>query len=169
MTPMVLHTVLSYPAHAGVSGTPRLLGSIIDVSGILDRPPSRTTTTEYDFVFSRRFAPEVLQVTSRPLQSEGAGNAGCTLHPRSRAQRGSRLRARAYRAAEAIRHSLRNGFTAYIELSPVNGSFATVALCGLMQALDASTAASGQHDFAVRFSTVRYRHLPRPPQPVPRS
>jgi hypothetical protein len=34
---------------------------------------------------------------------------------------------RAYRAAEAIRHSLRNGFTAYIVLSPVNGSFATVA------------------------------------------
>src|SRR5882724_4463196 len=39
----------------------------------------------------------------------------------------SRLRVRAYRAAENIRHSLRNGFTAYNELSPVNGSFATVA------------------------------------------
>src|SRR5689334_6423908 len=34
---------------------------------------------------------------------------------------------RAYRAAEAIRHSLRNGFTAYIVLSPENGSFASVA------------------------------------------
>ena len=28
---------------------------------------------------------------------------------------------RAYRAAEAIRHSLRNGFTAYFVLSPENG------------------------------------------------
>src|SRR3977135_1891091 len=40
---------------------------------------------------------------------------------------GRRVRARAYRAAEAIRHSLRNGFTAYFELSPENGSFASVA------------------------------------------
>src|SRR6195256_4551781 len=38
-----------------------------------------------------------------------------------------RVRARAYRAAEAIRHSLRNGFTAYFVLSPENGSFASVA------------------------------------------
>ena len=29
-----------------------------------------------------------------------------------------RKRTRAYRAAEAIRHSLRNGFTAYIALTP---------------------------------------------------
>src|SRR5215218_10633100 len=34
---------------------------------------------------------------------------------------------RAYRAAENIRHSLRNGFTAYNELSPENGCFASVA------------------------------------------
>src|SRR6266567_9298944 len=38
------------------------------------------------------------------------------------------VRARAYRAAENIRHSLRSGFTAYNELSPVSRSFlATVA------------------------------------------
>src|SRR5438132_3554353 len=61
-------------------------------------------------------------------KSEGAGNAGCALHPRSRAQWSSWLRARAYRAAEAIRHSLRNGFTAYNALSPVSrSSVATVA------------------------------------------
>src|SRR5258707_1132086 len=61
-------------------------------------------------------------------KSEGAGNAGCALHPRSRAQRDSGLRARAYRAAENTRHSLRNGFTAYNALSPVSrSSLATVA------------------------------------------
>jgi hypothetical protein len=60
-------------------------------------------------------------------KSEGAGNAGCALHPRSCAQCAQKVRAQAYRAAENIRHSLRNGFTAYNELSPVNGSFATVA------------------------------------------
>ena len=31
-----------------------------------------------------------------------------------------KVRTRAYRAAEAIRHSLRNGFTAYSALSPEN-------------------------------------------------
>jgi quinoprotein glucose dehydrogenase len=43
----------------GRSSTPRLPGSIIGVSGILDRPPSRTMTTEYDLAFPRRVAPEV--------------------------------------------------------------------------------------------------------------
>ena len=36
------------------------------------------------------------------------------------------VRPRAYRAAENIRHSLRNGFTAYSALSPENGSLASV-------------------------------------------
>ena len=61
-----------------------------------------------------------LPVTSRPLQTEGAGNAGCALHPRSRVRWGRRWCTRAYRAAESIRHSLRNGFTAYNALSPVS-------------------------------------------------
>jgi len=39
-----------------------------------------------------------------------------------------KVRTRAYRAAEAIRHSLRNGFTAYLVLSPVIGFLATVTL-----------------------------------------
>jgi hypothetical protein len=52
---------------------------------------------------------------------------GRALHPRSRVQWKLRVRTRAYRAAEALRHSLRNGFTAYNELSPEKGSFASVA------------------------------------------
>src|SRR6266581_7153984 len=68
------------------------------------------------------------------------------------------MRTRAYRAAESIRHSLRNGFTAYSVLSPVIGFLATVA-GGTDRRLDASTEASGPHDFAVRVGTVRRRHL----------
>ena len=46
---------------------------------------------------------------------------------------------------------MRSGFTAYSELSPVNGPFATVVAQGMNLAqLDASTVASGPHDFAVR-------------------
>ena len=68
-----------------VSSTPRLLDSITAASGILDRPPSRTMTAERAFAFSRRTAPEVCS-NSPPSKTEGAGNAGCTLHPRSRVQ-----------------------------------------------------------------------------------
>ena len=39
----------------------------------------------------------------------------------------NKKRTRAYRAAEAIRHSPRNGFKAYSELSLATGSFATIA------------------------------------------
>jgi hypothetical protein len=60
-------------------------------------------------------------------------------------------RTRAYRAAEAIRHPLRNGFTAYFVLSPVSGLFATVIPEKLAsQELSASGAAPGPHDFTVR-------------------
>src|SRR5450631_915228 len=84
-----------------------------------------------------RFASNV-----RPRKSEGAGNAGCALHPRSHAQRRCWLRARAYRAAEAIRHSLRNGFTAYNVLSPVTGLLPP-SLAGLAAYL---TPAPGRQD-----------------------
>jgi hypothetical protein len=51
----------------------------------------------------------------------------------------------------ASRPSLRSGLTAYFVLSPVNGSFATVIPEMIVsQEFDASTAASGPHDFAVR-------------------
>ena len=61
-------------------------------------------------------------------------------------------RTRAYRAAETLRHPLRNGFTAYFVLSPVSGLVVTVTPEKLAShELDASIAASGPHDFAVRF------------------
>src|SRR6478609_62586 len=52
-------------------------------------------------------------------------------------------------SAETLRPSLRSGFTAYFVLSPENGSFASVAAQKRSAQLDASTAASGPHDFAV--------------------
>jgi len=47
------------PREGGASSTPRPIGSIIDVSGILGHPPSRVTTTECVSAFSRRAAPEL--------------------------------------------------------------------------------------------------------------
>ena len=56
------HNRSSYPRRR-VSSTPRPIGSIIAASGILDHPPSRVMTTEYDSAFSRRDAPEVCKIT----------------------------------------------------------------------------------------------------------
>ena len=70
----------SYPRRR-VSSTPRPLGSITDVSGILDRPPSRTMTAVD--IPAARFARALPTVSPK---QEGAGNAGCLLHPRSRVQ-----------------------------------------------------------------------------------
>ena len=67
---------------SGRSSTPRPIDSKTIVSGILGHPPARVMTTECVFAFSRRIAPEVCMNLS--LKREGAGNAGCALHPRSR-------------------------------------------------------------------------------------
>src|ERR1700676_452905 len=68
----------------------------------------------------RREAPEVLHEHC-PSRNEGAGNTGCTLHPRSRAQNCTKNAHEHTGSAEAFRHSLRNGVTAYIVLSPATG------------------------------------------------
>ena len=65
-------------------------------------------------------------------------------------------RTRAYRAAEAVRHPLRNGFTAYLVLSPVSGLFCHRRQRDTSRQLDASIAAPGPHDFAVRLRSFVY-------------
>ena len=80
----------------------------------------RGDDTEYVFSFSRRNAPELCQkfLTLSIQRAQGMPGARCT---RGLVCNGSRrMRTRAYRAAESIRHSLRNGFTAYYVISPVS-------------------------------------------------
>src|SRR5437764_15276882 len=55
-------------------------------------------------------------------QTEGAGNAGCLLHPRSRVQCVEECAHEHTGTAGALRHSLRNGLTAYAALSPETNS-----------------------------------------------
>jgi len=83
----------------------------------------------YASAFSRHAAPEFCKFV-RPnekraqaaLKKEGAGKTGCALHPRSRVQMHIAKNAHEHTgSAEAVRPSLRNGFTAYIVLSPVTG------------------------------------------------
>src|SRR5215213_7333262 len=79
------------------------------------------------FAFSRHDLPEVLQIVSPSIvqRAQGMPDARCTRGLVSK--RAQKVRPRAYRAAENIRHPLRSGFTAYSVLSPENGSFASVA------------------------------------------
>ena len=118
--------------------------------------PSRVTTSEYEAAFSRRVSPDVCIFVLSLSNSEGAGKTGCSLHPRSRVQFAHKKRAHEHTgSAEAFRPSLRNGFTAYNVISPENGSFASVIGGSTSRQLNASTAASEPHDFAVRLSHTR--------------
>ena len=95
----------------------------------------------------------------RPLNPEGAGNAGCALHPRSHAR------------------STRKRVRMSIQGSGEHPTFPAQWLYGLLRALpgepctiatvDANYGASGPHDFAVRSHAVRYSALPASTAPRP--
>ena len=111
----------------------------------------------------------VLQIV-RP-KVEGAGKTGCALHPRSHVQKADSKNAHEHTgSAEAIRPSLRNGFTTYFALTPARPSlFVTVApkKRELPRNLTPAIGASGPHDFVVRSSCARQSQLSRPPLPAP--
>ena len=99
------------------------------------------------------------------------GRRECRMRAASAVSRakGTKNCTRAYRAAEAIRHSPRNGFTAYSALSLVTG-----LVCHHRRRdakhrrqLDASVGASGPHGFAIRFGATRHDAPKRPPHPAP--
>jgi hypothetical protein len=159
---------LVMPREGGASSTPRLLDSITAISGILGRPPSRAMTTEYDYAISRRVRPR-FALELAPSEREGAGKTGCTLHPRSRVQFAHKKTHTSIQVQRRHPAFPAQWFTAYFVLSPVNGFVATVAAQILSARLDASTAASGPHDFAVRVGQPRQSWLPRPPHPTARS
>src|SRR5258708_20262754 len=80
--------------------------------------------------------------TSLNQRAQGMPDARCTRDLVCNVHKN--VRTRAYRAAEAIRHSLRNGFTAYNALTPVIGLFDTVAPeKHTSQALDTTAKPSG--------------------------
>jgi len=117
---------------------------------------SRQTAKTQAFILAAHSARVVQYHVSQI--TEGAGKAGCSMHPQPRVQSKKAHERSYHRYAELVRPSLRNGFNAYSVLSPVNGSFATVA-CASYRRLDSSVAKSGPHDFAVRFGATRQRHL----------
>jgi len=127
-------------------------------------------TTEYVFAISRRIAPEVCIFVAL-LENRGRREDRVRAAPAVSRAIAHREHAHEHTgSAETLRPSLRSGFTAYFVLSPVNGFLATVIPENLAsQELDASTAASGPHDFTVRVMRARLLRNPRPPHPTARS
>src|SRR6266446_2401634 len=121
-----------------------------------------------DSAFPRRDAPESCKNRS-PQETEGAGNAGRSLHPQPRVRNETKHTSIVTTGSDGFnRHSPRNGFTAYFALSPAIGLVVTVVRASSRR-LDASFGASEPHDFAVRIRPRSSRALPRPPHPAPRS
>src|ERR1700676_591608 len=71
---------------------------------------------KHTFAISRRNAPEVCVIFHPPWKVEGAGKAGCALHPRSRVQNADRRRTRAYRFSGGNPAFPARWFTAYFAL-----------------------------------------------------
>jgi hypothetical protein len=87
-------------------------------------------TARYEFAISPHVLARVSACSFRPLQSEGAGNAGRPMRPIAACAMIAVERTRVSQVTPGnTRHSPRNGFTAYFALSPAIGLFVTVA-CG---------------------------------------
>jgi hypothetical protein len=116
-------------------------------------------------IFSRREAPKLCQ--QLPSRKEGAGNAGCALHPQSRVQNKKAHEVVTTGSPEQPGIPRAMVLTVSFVISPVIGlcchRHRQVTTCPL----DASVEASGPHDFAVRVSTFRQACYQRPPHPVP--
>ena len=112
-------------------------------------------------VFPRRETPESCKFI-RPKKSEGAGNAGCTLHPRSRVQK---MHKEAHTSIQVQRRQSDIPCAMVLTVSFVLSS--VTGLCCHRRSrealasheLDTSVGVSGPHDFAVRDTGVRLSPL----------
>jgi hypothetical protein len=105
---------------------------------------------------------------SLPSQTEGAGNTGCTLHPRSREQRAQKTRSRAYRFSGGNPAFPAQWFYAYSVLSPAIRPWVVTVTGGVLTA-DLTPALRRQdHTYSPYASAPsRLSAHPRPPLPRP--
>ena len=115
--------------------------------------------------------PSFASIVTLQKEQEGAGKAGCALHPRSRVHECTKKRTRAYRSSGGNPAFPAQWVTAYFVLSSVTGlschrhpreAFAP-------QELDTSVGVSGPHGFTVRHDSIRHSPPSRPPHPTARS
>ena len=96
------------------------------------------------------FSPEVCKLLP-PSKIEGAGNAGCALHPRSRVPK---VRKKAHTSIQVQRRQSDIPCAMALRLTSCSprwsGLVVTVTARDISTQLSASIAAPGPHDFAVR-------------------
>jgi hypothetical protein len=168
MTLTMLHPPPSSPGLTGGSSTLRPIDLIIDALEYWIVRSSRTMTNVG--VLAARCA-RVLQNSFRPKKKRAQGRPGARCTRGLMCQCICKKTAHEHTgSAEAVRPSLRNGFTTYIVLSPARpGLFVTVApkKRELPKNLTPAIGASGPHDFAVRITRCSSKAHRRPPLPAP--
>src|ERR1700730_19205692 len=106
---------------------------------------------------------------ARPVQSEGAGNAGRPMRPIAACAMVVVERTRVSQVTSESPGTPRAMvLTVYNVLSPATGLSCHRRLARLIARLDASVGASGPHAFSVRLNRFRQGRHPRPPLPAPR-
>jgi hypothetical protein len=136
--------------------------------GEMDCFASLAMTVRHTLAFSRREAPEVC-MNFRPSKTEGAGKAGCPLHPQPRVQ-SEKAHERSHYRSTGTSPGLPCAMvlTVSFVLSPATGLSCHRRPRKLPSAN--LTPASGRQDHTTSpsaSSAVRPQHHPRPPHPVP--
>src|SRR5205809_7777039 len=102
-------------------------------------------------LFSRRDFARAIKIRRLTLKPEGAGNAGCTLHPRSRVPEIAQLAHTSIQVSGNTPTSPAQWLYGLLRALPGERAFfATVTARDIYTQLSASIAAPGPHDFAVR-------------------
>jgi len=124
-------------------------------------------STRRDFAISRSRCADSARACCgwSSLETKGAGNAGCPMHPQPRVRNKKARRVSHYRFTGQSGIPRTTVLTAYGALSPVTGLFCHRRLQITICELDASVGASGPHAFAVRvriarLATCRVHHIP---------
>ena len=110
------------PRESGVSSTMRLLGFIVNASGILDRPVKPGNDKWVHLRDPATQSARAMHETFRPKQ-EGAGKAGCPLHPQPRMRNEKAYEHSHHRFTGKTRPSLRNGFNGFLRALPGDRAF----------------------------------------------
>ena len=104
--------------------------SITGVSGILDRPHARAMMVGICVRVLAALIARGLLEPCRSFGKEGAGKAGCALHPRSRMQMHKEMRTRAYRFSGGNPAFPARWFYGFLRALPGDRAFLPPSPCG---------------------------------------
>jgi hypothetical protein len=155
----IVHAAINHESHPPTLDWP--------IAGRYDKQATSTRQLRGIAVPSRGAARPSCECRHATRKLEGAGNAGCTMHPQPCVQRVKAHKRSYHRYAETFRHSPRDGFTVSFVISPVTG------LCCHRRLADLSSTdlipASGDQDHTTSPSAsqgARLAHSKRPSHPA---